>query len=258
MKRSGLILMGLAVIAGLGAGLLYTWVLDPVEYYDSAPADLYIDDKLVYLALIGDIYAHDGNLAQAKARLTKVGIKAEGQTLAALIEHYLDGGGRPEDVRNLARLAADLGAQGGVLLVFDTLATPTPTATTVPAAQPGSPATPTPEPAFHLVEQTRLCAAPGQAGKIAVWVHDAEGNQLPGLEIVVSWPQGQDHFFTGLRPELGPGYADFEMKAGTKYEVTLAGFRGEVATGLAPDLSPGLCPTGTLAVNWKLTFEKEP
>jgi hypothetical protein len=146
-------------------------------------------------------------------------------------------------------------------LVFDTMTTTTPTI--VPSAQAGDsptlePVTPTPGPAFRLVEQTSVCAEPGKAGQIAVWVRDDKGDQMPGIEIVVSWPQGQDRFFTGLRPEQGAGYANFEMKPGIEYEVALANFKGDVAEGLSAQLAPGLCPTGTLAVSWQLAFEEIP
>jgi hypothetical protein len=264
MKRSFVALLAaLAMTAGLAGSLFYTWILDPVEYYDSAPDALYIEDKLVYLALIGDIYVHDEDLAQARAGLAEVGVDADGEILAGLVEQYLDEGGQPEDVRNLARLASDLGARGGVLLVFDTVSTPAPTPTATTLTQPGASPTPlpipaTPEPTFRLVEQTSICADPGQQGQIAVWVRDEQGNPIPGIEIVVSWPQGQDRFFTGLRPEQGAGYADFGMKPGTRYEVGLDGFRGDMAEGLTMDLSPGVCPTDTVAVNWHLTFEKMP
>jgi hypothetical protein len=262
MKRAILaFLVFLATAAGLAGGLFYTWILDPVEYYDSAPADLYVQDKLVYLALIGDLYATEGDLGRARARLAELDVEADGQVLAGLIEQHLDGGGQPEDVRNLARLAQDLGAHGGVLLVFDAASTPTPAITAIAQTEAFptlEPATPTPEPAFRLVEQTQLCAAPGKPGQIAVWVRDAQGSQMPGIEIVVSWPQGQDRFFTGLRPAKGAGYADFEMKSGTEYEVTLAGFKGESADGLVPDPAPGLCPSGTLAMDWHVTFEQMP
>jgi hypothetical protein len=63
---------------------------------------------------------------------------------------------------------------------------------------------------------------------------------------------------TGLRPEQGAGYADFQMAPQTQYEVALASFRGDVAQGLTSDLSPGLCPTGTVGLDWRVTFQEIP
>lgn len=250
----------LATLAGLGGGLLYTWVLEPAETYDSSPDTLRQSDKLIYLALVGDLYAYDGDLDRARSRLAELDVEAEGSTLAGFIEYYLDEGGSPEEVRSLARLAEDLGAKGGVLLVFESvsLPTPSPTATRLadPGASPSPPPSPTPAPTFRLADRTSVCAEPGQPGRVVVWVYDTQGNGLTGVEIVVSWGLGQDRFFTGLRPEAGAGYADFLMQPGTEYEVALAGFQGDRASGLSSDLQPGICPTGTLAVNWQLTFEQ--
>lgn len=260
------LLFVVALAAGLAGGLLYTWVLNPVEYYDTTPDSLHIQDKFVYVALIGDLYAYEEDLAQAEARLARLGLEADGPVLADIIEQHLESGGRPEEIRNLARLAQALGASGGVLLVFGSDPTPLPSPTPSPIVPPVPPAQtdvlPSPQPplapapGFQLVEQTAVCAAPGQSGIIAIWVQDAQENELPGIEIVVSWPSGQDRFFTGLRPGRGAGYADFEMDPNVEYAVALAAFSGDAAQALTSVLSPGTCPTGTIALNWQLTFRQ--
>lgn len=250
----------LTVAVGLAGSLLYTWLLDPIEELDAPPDSLRFEDKLIYLALVGDLYVYEGDLVQAEARLSELGLEADGAVLAGFIERYLDAGGRPEEVRNLARLAEDLGASGGVLLVFAAEPTPTPVWTPTPPPPPAGTVAPlpsvTPAPSYRLVEQTAICAAPGQQGRIAVWVWDAGGEQLSGVQVVVSWPTGQDRFFTGLRPEWGVGYADFEMSPRVEYDVALADLNGDVAQGLASDLSSGVCPTDTLALDWKLVYRE--
>jgi hypothetical protein len=261
MKRAVPVVL-LALTAGIAAGLGYTWVLDPIEFYESPPQALRLEDKYVYLALIGDLYTQEDDLARAGSRLAAVGVPAEGPALAALIEDYLDAGGRPEEVRNLARLAEALGASGGVLNVFALApaASPEPTGTVTPqqVTPPTTAPTLTPAPTFLLAEQTAICAEPGRPGSIMVWVRDAEGNGLPGAEIVISWSTGQDRFFTGLRPEQGEGYADFAMAPQIEYEVALAAYRGDTAEGLSSDLLPGVCPTDTLALDWRLAFQQMP
>jgi hypothetical protein len=271
MKRTTLVLLfTVAIAVGLVGGLLYTWVLEPVEYYDATPDSLHIRDKFVYATLIGDLYAYEEDLAQAKARLATLKIEADGSVLADIIEQYLEGSGRPEEMRNLAHLAQALGASGGVLLVFGANPTaqpssvPSPPVVSLAPAQtdvlltspPTLPPTRTPIPGFQLVEQAPICSAPGRPGTLAIRVQDAEGNEVPGTEIVVSWPAGQDRFFTGLRPERGAGYADFEMEPAVEYSVALAGFPSDVVQELTSALAPGTCPTGTIALSWKLTFQQ--
>jgi hypothetical protein len=262
MKRAAPIALLLALAVGVAGGLAYAWALDPIESYESSPDALRLKDKYVYLALIGDLYAKEDDLALAESRLAALGIEAEGQVLASLLSDYLDAGGRPEDGRNLARLAETLGAKGGVLNVFalGAVSSPEPTGTAAPqeTAPPTVAASPTPAPTFILAEQTAVCAEPGLPGSIQVWVRDAEGNGLPSMEIVVSWNTGEDRFFTGLRPTLGKGYADFEMNPEVEYDVTLASFQADTAEGLRPDLSSGVCPTDTLALNLRLAFQQVP
>ena len=262
MKRAAPAVLLLAFAVGVAGGLAYTWVLDPVETYDSAPRALRVEDKYTYLALIGDLYYAEGDLARAEARLAAIGIEAEGPVLASLIEDYLDAGGSAGEIRNLARLAEALGASGGVLNVFaqQPMPSPQPTDTLTPEeiASPTAAPSPTPAPRFVLSEQTAICAEPCNQGSILVWVRDAAGNGLPGIEVVVSWNTGQDRFFTGLRPEEGKGYADFGMAPQVEYEVSLAGYRGETAKDISSTLSPGTCPTGTLALDWRLAFQQVP
>jgi hypothetical protein len=55
-----------------------------------------------------------------------------------------------------------------------------------------------------------------------VEVQDASGQPVPGIEVVVTWEGEEEHFFTGLKPELGLGYADFVMTPDVVYTLQLA------------------------------------
>ncbi len=252
-------LLLLAVAAGLAGGLLYAWVLNPTQVHDTRPRALRAGDKLVYLVLIGDLYASEGDLDRAGERLAALGVEPDGPMLAGLLEQVLDEGGRPEDVRNLAHLAESLGASGGVVAVF---AGPSPAPALPPKAgvvpTPTLLPTATPAPTFLLAEQAERCADPGRPGLITVVVRDAAGKELPGVQVLVSWAGGQDRFWTGLRPALGAGYADFQMARRTAYDVSLATYPSESARGLVSALSPGLCGEGVSAVEWKLVFQQAP
>lgn len=258
-QRRALVL-ALALVAGLVAGLLIAWGLAPVDYYNAAPDSLQPEHKLVYMTLVGDLYAIEGDLERARLRLSELGVEPSGSTLAGWLEQYLDGGGRTDEVASLARLAQDLGSTGGVLLVFG--ATPKVTAPRATGALPLPPApsaTPTPKLTFRLVERTATCAPAGQrTGKIVVRVRDANGNGMAGVKIAASWTAGQDRFYTGLRPELGPGYADMQMERGVEYEVSIADARSDVAGGLTSQLAAGICPSTSLSQDWQLVFQQAP
>jgi len=57
---------------------------------------------------------------------------------------------------------------------------------------------------------------------IQVQAYDAAGQGVAGVEVVVTWEGGENHFFTGLKPELGAGYADFTLTPGITYTLRLA------------------------------------
>jgi len=65
--------VALGLVVGLSLGLFYAWLVDPVEYYDTDPADLRPDLRDDYLLLIAMSYDLTGDLARAQARLATLG-----------------------------------------------------------------------------------------------------------------------------------------------------------------------------------------
>lgn len=84
---------------------------------------------------------------------------------------------------------------------------PTSTATPLPTAT----RTPTLAPPFVLENQGSVCNPVISDPQLQVFVSNAAGVGIPSVEIVVTWSNGEEHFFTGLKPDIGIGYADFVM-----------------------------------------------
>jgi hypothetical protein len=147
--------------------------------------------------------------------------------------------------------------------------TPTPTQTATPTATPLPTATRTPTPTttptpgpnapFGVVQSVPLCTADTtNGGLLRIYVRDRLGQGVPGVQIVVTWSGGRDSFFTGFKPEIDPGYADFQMRPGEMYRVELGTL---VLTGLAPEVNlddDTLCPNLPADVNpsWQLVFRQ--
>jgi hypothetical protein len=105
-----------------------------------------------------------------------------------------------------------------------------------------------------LTRQELLCEAESGPPRLQIQVLDASGRGVAAMEIRVVWDQGTDRFFTGLKPELGSGYADFTLQPGTIYTVELPG-SSALVTGL--QLEP--CTTGQVeGINgsWLLVFSQ--
>lgn len=97
-------------------------------------------------------------------------------------------------------------------------ATPTLSPTPLPTRTPS----PTPAEPFVLAERNLVCDPKRDPAILMVNLRDAAGNGIPGVEIIVNWPSGEEHFFTGLKPDIDAGFADFEMIPGITYTLRLA------------------------------------
>ena len=114
-------------------------------------------------------------------------------------------------------------------------ATPLPTRTQT--ATPGTP--------FVLQENNFVCDTKITGPLIQIIAENSSGQQLSNREIIVTWEGGEDYFYTGLKPELGPGYADFLMSPGVVYEVRMGGGGQTV-----PDITPAECETQSGSRYW--------
>lgn len=61
------------IAIGTAAGMYYGWVLNPVEYVDTAPDSLRIDYKTDYVLMVAEAYRVESNVAQAARRLALLG-----------------------------------------------------------------------------------------------------------------------------------------------------------------------------------------
>ncbi|HIP97199.1 MAG TPA: hypothetical protein EYH32_08315 [Anaerolineae bacterium] len=264
-----LVALFLGVALGLVLGLTISWGLWPVQIINADPLDLRAALREDYLVLIGQAYTQDGNLPRARQRLATLGEWGRAQAVIDLATRYAAEGRDPREVRALTALADAL--SGSAVVIQPTVtasatgdraspvpsATPTPTATPIPQRTPIAipTPTPTPRPAVRLVESERICSGAARPGHILVYVQDQRGVGLPNVEIRVSWATGEDRFFTGLKPEVDPGYADFEMQPGVSYQVKV----GEVGSEVASGISSSPCAGGEgdgVAAAWRVIFQR--
>lgn len=101
------LLTGLAI--GAIIGLLYSWLVQPVQYTNTTPASLRGDFKDQYRAMIAAAYVANGDLVRAKARLELLKDENVARVLAEQAQKSLAEGSFPEEARALAVLAVALG-----------------------------------------------------------------------------------------------------------------------------------------------------
>jgi len=90
---------------------------------------------------------------------------------------------------------------------------------------------------------------------IQVQTENAGTVPVGGVEIVVTWDGGFDHFYTGLKPDQGAGYGDFTMTPGIEYTVHLAESPSLTVEGLAVE-NCGDEGGGTFPGSWLLVFRQ--
>lgn len=254
-ERHGISLAGLLVgfIVGLVAGLGYTWQIDPVIVRNAAPSDLQAADKQAYIIAAAGEYAASQDLEQVVVRLLEVEPERNPFEVAAEAACELIRSGQVDDVSDIQviRSLRSVYEPQGVLAPCDvtafntpvpvTIIPPTPTATFTPSITPVATKTPTqafnPEPlntpiatsttfaqedaAFRESYSEAYCD-PNNSGIIEVYVRDTNSVGLPGIAVeVTSNEREKAVFYTGLKPERGDDYADFQMEAGKRYRVAV-------------------------------------
>ena len=248
----------LALILGLALGLGYAWVIAPVQVIDSAPEALRADFKDQYRAVIAASYAANGNLTRAQSRLALLGDADIFQSLSAQAQQLL-AAGQTRESQQVAGLASAL--QGLAPTVAPSTPTRLATATStraansspvpssIPAdtetplpfytatARPTQTLIPTPGKPFELGSQENICDESLGQGLLEVVTQLTSRRQLPGIELILSWSGGEEHFFTGFKPDLGNGYADFAMSPGVFYTL-----RAAEGGAVVPALTPPVCP----------------
>lgn len=100
-------LIGLAL--GVALGLLVGWVLWPIQYTNTAPAQLRQDYRNDYVLMVAAAYQVEGNADAARERLTRLDPEQPTRPLVELTETLIAQNGRPGDIAMLVHLAEALG-----------------------------------------------------------------------------------------------------------------------------------------------------
>jgi len=107
---------------------------------------------------------------------------------------------------------------------------------------------------FSLVSGLPTFCDAELSGIIEVRVVDTIGREIPGQPIRVSWNGGESTFFTGLKPERGAGYADFEMEPDFSYIIEMPGLSEPVSTPIVASTC-NLEFGGQAVTSYRLVFQ---
>jgi len=137
------------LLVGVALGLLYTWVINPVEIVNTYPALLRTDLRWDWVRLAALSYVVNDDLEQARTRLEGLRYEDVSGAIQALIEDYAAAGLPADTMRRLTTLAEALDVHTPAMLVYlhtPASSSPTPIHTPPPTTTPTSSPTPTPSP----------------------------------------------------------------------------------------------------------------
>lgn len=199
--------------------------------------------------LAADLEQGYASLAQPTATITKISFVgtpftplantpgAETPTAEELIEPATETE-EPSIVSTLPFDQTPLAPQG--------LVTATPRPTFTPTAGVDTP--------FALVDQDTVCDPNLEPGLLQFSLMDSRRDQVSGVQIIITWDRGEDNFFTGFKPEVGEGYADFVMEADTVYNIRVVD-----GGSFVPNISAPTCTNdngGSYLGGLLLTFQQ--
>ncbi|MEZ4668846.1 MAG: hypothetical protein R3E39_13135 [Anaerolineae bacterium] len=241
----------IGVVLGIAGGLFYAWQVNPRIEFNTEPWQLNEADRANYMIGITLQYSYDGDLSTAVNRLLEM--KLPGDPIQAVADTacrlattgYVDNSSGVRAVRSLMVFYQLQGRKGcaDTLVTLSDQLTPIPTIeAATPTLRPPATKTPTPVPAAQssptaqtviiptirpqadfIVADVRTFCSTKFSGVIEVRVGDYNGNGIPATPIRVRWENSQSDFFTGLKPERGSDYADFQMDASKSYTVEVLG-----------------------------------
>lgn len=256
------ILFGLMI--GLGGGLYWAWEIDPIIDLNIAPHQLTDENKARYVIAIMMRYNYDSDLGQVVEGLTELQLGGDPIDGVADIacdlarSGYVDSSSGIRAVRNLQTFYQLQGREScaDVLIpeVDEAAIVEIEVPTATPTIAPPPSKTPTPITNIRPTATENVVIVPTTppqrlfegrisgtfcdvelSGIIEVFVVTYNGDGIPGEAIRVRWDTGEDTFLSGLLPERGTSYADFEMEAGKGYTIDMPGLSDPISTPLVAD-----------------------
>jgi len=107
-ERRGYWYLLTGLVIGLVAGLVYAWLINPVDYVNTIPSSLREDYRDQYRLMIALAYATNNDLVRASERLKLLKDDDPVRTLTEQAQRILAEDGSMEDARSLGALATAL------------------------------------------------------------------------------------------------------------------------------------------------------
>lgn len=114
MKSNHWLLIVLALLAGIAAGLAYGWKIDPVDFYDLTPDTLRADYKADYVLMTAEAYHAEQDPGIAARRLAIFGSQSPTSIAASGLDYARANSFSDSDIALMQELVTALQAWNGI------------------------------------------------------------------------------------------------------------------------------------------------
>ncbi|MEP6895578.1 MAG: hypothetical protein ABI986_08220 [Chloroflexota bacterium] len=114
MKSTRWLFIFIALIAGIGLGLTYGWVINPVAFFDLTPDTLRADYKTDYVLMVAEMYHTEQDPGLAARRLAIFGSQSPSTIAAQGLDYARANGFADSDIALIQELVTALQAWSGI------------------------------------------------------------------------------------------------------------------------------------------------
>ena len=115
MKTTRWILIFIALILGIGAGLAYGWYIDPIEFVDLTPDTLRTDFKTDYVLMTAEAFRIEQDPGTAARRLAIFGAQTPSAIASEALEYARSNGFADSDIALIQELVTAMQAWNGII-----------------------------------------------------------------------------------------------------------------------------------------------
>jgi len=115
MKATRILFITISLALGIGAGLAYGWIIDPVEFFDLTPDTLRADYKTDYVLMTAEAYRVEQDPGLAARRLAIFGTQSPSAIASEALEYAHEHSFPASDIAILQELVTAMQAWSGIL-----------------------------------------------------------------------------------------------------------------------------------------------
>ncbi|HJR79307.1 MAG TPA: hypothetical protein VJ821_04485 [Anaerolineales bacterium] len=104
-----------SLLLGIGLGLAYGWIIDPVDFFDLTPDTLRADYKSDYVLMVAEAYSVEQDPGPAARRLAIFGTQSPSAIAASGLDYARANGFADSDIALMQELVTAMQAWSGVL-----------------------------------------------------------------------------------------------------------------------------------------------